>query len=1249
VTKLTQIENALRAINEARFQDLCDHYLYREGYQRINRIGAKAGKEKTVKGRPDTLLSLPNGRYVFVEATTQETGLFEKLVGDVDECFDETKTGVPVEKIERIILCHNSKLSSAEEEALTVKGQERGCLLDILGLGSFSFGLLEKHQILAKEYLEIELDTGQILSPADFIKRYQKSAFATPLDLKFHFRGAELKGALDALETNDLLIIAGPAGVGKSRFALECMSRFVEQLPSYQSFGIFNKRLALYEDLKAYFGSDGQYLLFVDDANHLSQLDLLLQLLHEQRDNHHTKIILTVRDYALVNVRKVAREYAAQTELQLEPFKNEEISEIVEAEFGIRNHVYLERICKIAKGNPRLAVMAAKLAKETNRFDSILDASNLYDEYFTSIADDFTELESAKLLKIGAILAFFGSLDRTAALFSRVAQSFGLSETEFWEGIERLHAAELVDLYENEVVKISDQVLGTYLFYRAFFKVESADLSVLLSDYFGDYEYKFREGIYPVLDTFNHQFISERLQKHVDAEWRAAGGDEAKLLRLMRVFWFLKKEETLLFLKDRIDSLPNAPTDFAKLTYEPESQGLLNDKYLDVLEAFQHASGENFHIAFDLILEYLEKQPGLLSQVLYLLLERFCFEVDSYDHGYITQKVVVESLIEKSSDKETGLLHKRLLLRIADKYLKTQFRTHRSEGLKILIREFRLLPSPELLELRKRLWDFVGKSSCEPETRDIAFQLIVDHATRFHDTLVNETTNQIVEADSLILLPTLKASLDPSSYMDTVLMQQYLRFLRQHKVAIEKNLEKRFTNETYHLSNILLPDWDEDFEKRRDEAFRKEFSGYVYSDYVRFFELCREIQKHIAEDYKVHLLASGIEIILMNLAQDDLVLFKKVVKHLLEDGNKLGHIYPRVIGKLCSIYSSPRYAYNLLKRNEYQSKESWLLAFFSLLQPSKINRYHVNELYSFYQTADLRLFRDFDFLESYARFDPNVLVNLVKTVLERSKPDQPANFHYLFNPNTHVFKSMKRLFGQHVDLLEEAYLHQSAIDDLVNYRGAVLRQIVELDRNFLLKYLEWLYGGDGYVSEPMNGARYAALWELEDHGEIITGAVEFVFEKEKSDYPRSFNYVNAFFRRNDDDSSSEVKPSVSERMLAFISAFIEKHHQDRQRMIFIFGVITECFPSERLRFLKLFLSHNQDVDTFERLTIEPRSWSATGSAVPVFEKKIKFLESILPLLSTTALLKHKLHINNMIIGWKERIEDATKRDFLGHF
>src|SRR5207248_1598614 len=129
--------------------------------------------------------------------------LFNKLSRDIDKCFDEISTGVPVEKIEKIILCHNSKLRPAEQEALANKCQQQGCLLDILGVDSLAFGLLEKHQPLAQEYLGIELDTGQILSPSDFISRYQKSAFATPLDVRFRFRADELKLALDALETND--------------------------------------------------------------------------------------------------------------------------------------------------------------------------------------------------------------------------------------------------------------------------------------------------------------------------------------------------------------------------------------------------------------------------------------------------------------------------------------------------------------------------------------------------------------------------------------------------------------------------------------------------------------------------------------------------------------------------------------------------------------------------------------------------------------------------------------------------------------------------------------------------------------------------------------------------------------------------------------------------------------------------------------------------------------------------------------
>jgi hypothetical protein len=64
------------------------------------------------------------------------------------------------------------------------------------------------------------------------------------------------------------------------------------------------------------------------------------------------------------------------------------------------------------------------------------------------------------------------------------------------------------------------------------------------------------------------------------------------------------------------------------------------------------------------------------------------------------------------------------------------------------------------------------------------------------------------------------------------------------------------------------------------------------------------------------------------------------------------------------------------------------------------------------------------------------------------------------------------------------------------------------------------------------------------------------------------------------------------------------------------------------------------------LELEPSHWGGTGSMVPVLEGKIKFLESLLPLLSTTDLLKHKLRVNEMILSWKNEVERETKSDFL---
>ena len=68
MSRLTQIQDALRTIDQAKFQQLCDAYLVRRGYKSINPIGLVIGKDKTAKGTPDTLLARDDGRYDLAEA-----------------------------------------------------------------------------------------------------------------------------------------------------------------------------------------------------------------------------------------------------------------------------------------------------------------------------------------------------------------------------------------------------------------------------------------------------------------------------------------------------------------------------------------------------------------------------------------------------------------------------------------------------------------------------------------------------------------------------------------------------------------------------------------------------------------------------------------------------------------------------------------------------------------------------------------------------------------------------------------------------------------------------------------------------------------------------------------------------------------------------------------------------------------------------------------------------------------------------
>lgn len=176
---IKQIESALTAINQARFQDLINHLLHIQGNTFIGAPGSVVAKEKTSKGAPDSFF-IKGDKYVFVECTTKDKldgakTFIDKLVKDIEHCFDEKKTSIKNEDVEKVILACTSKIDTDEHSRLKKKVKHYNAsaefeVLDIQNLPLYIYDFPG----LSEQYLGVEIIKGEIYNLPDFLTKTTK-------------------------------------------------------------------------------------------------------------------------------------------------------------------------------------------------------------------------------------------------------------------------------------------------------------------------------------------------------------------------------------------------------------------------------------------------------------------------------------------------------------------------------------------------------------------------------------------------------------------------------------------------------------------------------------------------------------------------------------------------------------------------------------------------------------------------------------------------------------------------------------------------------------------------------------------------------------------------------------------------------------------------------------------------------------------------------------------------------------------
>lgn len=1249
MSKLNEIQNELAQIEGGRFQKIGDVYLIRKyGYTIIESRGSMLGTDKTISGTPDTIFQAASGKFVFAQYTTQFKGLYAKLEKDIKECLDETKTHISVNAVEEIVLAHNSRsdvLTEHEKNVLQSKAEQVGWRLSFVDVEQISIDLWMKFHNIAEEFLGISIDTGQILEYDQFVSQYGRGNPTSPLHIPFHFREQELAQALQHLEVNDLLVITGPAGVGKTRFALACCEQFIALHPTYQVRYVFNKGVPIHRDIKVELSPSGDHLLFVDDVNRVAEREYILNMLREERVDRKIKLVVTVRDYAVDSVRDFTPAFGGSGPLTLANFTSEQLRELVATEFNIRNTHYQDRIVEIAKGNVRLAVMAAHIAFQHNTLMSIADASDLYDEYFASFQQSDHAFLNRQHLKVAGIVALLRVLDRANQEYmQQVYKVFGLSEELFWNSIYALHDAEVIDLYDNEVVKISDQVMSTYLIYKVFFRERLIDLSAPLIAFFFHRPCVAADVLYPVLSTFHNKKVLSEVEKVIEQVWPHFIQDEDTFMQFLTVFWFVKPTETLSYVHDQIQLHEPTQLDPSKLCFDPQkSKG--RNSILEILRAFNGAQLAHFRLAVQILHEVATKQHNLLPDVVAMLVQDFGFCSDSYLERYQKQSIVVEATV--TSVKETpNIINVGIFLYVAKKYLETQFRSgHMEDKIKYVWREFYLQPSLHLILLRKKIWAQLFVLLESPEFKFQALHVIREY---IHYRSIAHTP-EIAKEDAANLLPYMQSSLPSGVYKHCQLVHDYLDLLDKMEIAYEPILRIYFVHEALGLAEVLLPDlrWFklsvDEYQAKREQLLLELAERVNLAEWSLFFEYCRELTE-AAEAHQVAQICHNLEQLFWLLAEKKREQFPQFVAEYLALGDPLTLNPFGIVFKLIEVLGAAK-ALNLLRVQHAELLDKWLFAFYVNIPPEDVCAEHLPDLLRLYSSAPLSAVPNrFDYLARYTGYDPKILVTVTQLILNRQDRSQTSNLLQNLLPHDAVSTvTIVTAFRDDILVLEEAYFIVRFNLHWADYGATTFNLLLDLDSSFATRYVEWWFRHHDQHLVYAEHFDYTNLWQRTNYVDVMQQILKAVQSLPSNGYFNRYDYFKPFFVPPNLEQKREA--GIDSHILSFLDDLIKHQSQDLELMEAVFEIVAEILPHQRKRLLATFLNHNQSSDDFQSISLFQFSWPVSDSQVSILEKEIELLQSLLPLLGELRFMKHRVIVEEQIRDRHARIDRELRRQF----
>lgn len=1233
MSKINMIQNKLVGLNGGEFQKLMDAYFSKKYKGTLYTIGSVMGNNNTKTGTPDTLIKPNIGNYIFIEYTVQKNNIVSKFKDDIFKCLDEEKTGISKKLIEKIICCCNSRLDTNEIEELISIGRENDVEIEVISLDSIAYKLLE-YPFLIKNFFGISIDTQQILELEDFISINDSAKLATPLNIEIFGRKEEIDNIVSSLGKEQIIMITGSPGVGKTRLALEVMERFKQINTEYKLKCLRNNGQNIYDDLNLYFSEPGSYLLMLDDANLLTNIQLILDLFSLESNGIKIKLILTVRDYAEAKVINKISNYSFKI-FRLTTLNTDNIQSICE-HFGVYNKHYINRINEIAKGNPRLAIMGCKTARKENNLSSLSNALKIVESYYREINTYFEiDLQNEELLKVGAILSFLNHVNlKDVDNINQICKILNQSSDTVIKNVYKLHEMELVDIYDNELVKISDQILSIYIFYLSVIKKQSFSYKTLIETYYPSLKGRIIENINNIFSYFYHEETVNTVKNAVKEifEERKQTFNEEKLEDFLITFWFALEVEGLIYAKEKIEGFEKV-SNFDNISFEIKNSNY-HSNIVTLLGCYKNS--KYYLDAIDLLLLYLERKPTEFSSVYKTLTENFGFDEISDVQGYICELELFKR-IEHRYELEKNILYEKLLIRVIEYFLRLSYEyTRMKDNKNFVFYRIPLILKNNLPELRRNVWlklkELYNLNISVQETHKILYE--------FGSNIFNESIDISILRFDKDFIESMITDIDELSIEQSIVFDKIKKVLKRYDVHLNEDVVKKIDTEDYCFYKKVFgePKFDESDRIAEEEELKHWCKNFTNEDFHKLFTICKDVTSISYINFNEYFASRRMELILKNIPANKKM---TVLRNFFDENIKLS-VHPDEIIK---IEKDLNHLEQLVLNGKFYNKSYWLFCIYkemSLREPSKEL---LDKLYNYFMQPEGEVAgfnRDISFLKVFISMDENVFINIIELLLQQDDSTVYSSLYkFIFNcakNDDYISIYLK----DDLKLLSTIYLRFLKIGNHFDYDSSILKSIVRRDPLFLEEILDKIMSSEESKFKFEADIQFSFIWSEENWNELAN-IVSNIFEKYIQNRQKYFAAIDLLEKLiildlKSDDSKANLNKWIESKIIKWV---------DNDVLIFgLFECLTKLDDVHQINWITNLVGRRADFEFFTKLPLLPRSYSWSGSEVPVLRKRQYFYQQIINKLEGIRYLKHKQWLEERINFLEERIKRVKLKELV---